>query len=43
MGGAAGGYTWAVIAFYSRRLGCLGSVLLSILLTACLIALFLLL
>jgi hypothetical protein len=40
---AAGGYTWPVIAFYSRRLGCLGSLLLSILLTACLIALFLLL
>jgi hypothetical protein len=40
---AAGGYTWAVIAFYSRRLGCLGSLVLSILLTACLIALFLLL
>jgi hypothetical protein len=43
VGGAAGGYTGAVIAFYSRRLGCLGSVVLSILLTACLIALFLLL
>jgi hypothetical protein len=41
--GAAGGYTWPVIAFYSRRLGCLGSVVLSIVLTACLIALFLLL
>jgi hypothetical protein len=32
-----------VIAFYSRRLGCLGSVALSLLLTACLIVLFLLL
>ncbi|GAA0940264.1 hypothetical protein GCM10009559_35090 [Pseudonocardia zijingensis] len=32
-----------VIAFYSRRLGCLGSVLLSVLLTACLILLFVLL
>jgi hypothetical protein len=40
---AAGGYRGRVIAFYSRRLGCLGSVVLSILLTACLIALFLLL
>jgi hypothetical protein len=37
------GYTGAVIAFYSRRLGCLGSVALSVLLTACLIVLFLLL
>ena len=43
MGGGAGGYTWVVIAFYSRRLGCLGSVALSVLLTACLIVLFLLL
>jgi hypothetical protein len=33
----------AVIAFYSRGLGCLGSVALSLLLTACLIVLFLLL
>jgi hypothetical protein len=33
----------AVIAFYSRSLGCLGSVALSLLLTACLIVLFLLL
>jgi hypothetical protein len=32
-----------VIAFYSRRLGCLGSVLLSVLLTAGLILLFVLL
>jgi hypothetical protein len=32
-----------VIAFYSRRLGFLGSVVLSVLLTACLIVLFLLL
>ena len=33
----------SVIAFYSRRLGCLGSLALSLLLTACLIVLFLLL
>jgi hypothetical protein len=32
-----------VIAFYSRRLGCLGSVVLAVLLAACLIVLFLLL
>jgi hypothetical protein len=32
-----------VIALYSRRLGCLGSVLLSLLLTAILILLFVLL
>jgi hypothetical protein len=32
-----------MIALYSRRLGCLGSVALSVLLTACLIVLFLLL
>jgi hypothetical protein len=32
-----------VIAFYSRRIGCLGSVLLSLVLTACLILLFVLL
>jgi hypothetical protein len=32
-----------VIALYSRRLGCLGSVALSVLLTACIILLFLLL
>jgi hypothetical protein len=37
------GYVPAVIAFYSRRIGCLGSVLLSVLLTACLILLFVLL
>jgi hypothetical protein len=39
----AGGYNRAVIAFYSRRLGCLGSLALSLLLTACLVVLFLLL
>jgi hypothetical protein len=32
-----------VIALYIRRLGCLGSVALSVLLTACIILLFLLL
>jgi hypothetical protein len=32
-----------VIAFYSRRLGCLGSVALAVLLTAVVIVLFLLL
>jgi hypothetical protein len=37
------GYPRTVIAFYSRRLGCLGSLALSVLLTACLIVLFLLL
>ena len=39
----SGGYALPVIAFYSRRIGCLGSVLLSLLLTACLILLFVLL
>jgi hypothetical protein len=38
-----GGYARRVIAFYSRRIGCLGSVLLSLVLTACLILLFVLL
>jgi hypothetical protein len=39
----SGGYAASVIGFYSRRLGCLGSVVLSLLLTACLILLFVLL
>jgi hypothetical protein len=40
---APGGYAPPVIGFYSRRLGCLGSVVLSLVLTACLILLLLLL